>query len=105
MTAKYLVRFGSLGYLAVILLAPVGLIFYRAFENGLDPVWKTLSPSLVTSRSSCTVLRRCACTVAIFNRHEFDPISIAANVGIPDLVPLLLQSDPRASYREESAAA
>src|SRR5438270_11740698 len=48
----------------------------------MTPVWKTLSPSLVTSRSSCSVFNLCCCTVAIFNRHEFDPISTAANVGI-----------------------
>src|SRR5215475_5814394 len=48
----------------------------------ITPVWKTLSPSLVTSRSSCNVFNRCICTDAIFNRHEFDPISIAAKVGI-----------------------
>jgi sulfate/thiosulfate transport system permease protein len=43
MTAKYLVRYGSLAYLAVILVAPVGLIFYRAFEHGLGPFWDAIS--------------------------------------------------------------
>jgi len=43
MTARYLVRFGSLGYLAVILLAPVGLIFYRAFEHGFGTFWDAVS--------------------------------------------------------------
>src|SRR5262245_33553103 len=43
MTAKYVVRLGSLGYLAVILLAPVGLIFYRAFEHGLGAFWDAIS--------------------------------------------------------------
>jgi len=33
----------ALGYLFVILLAPLGMIFYRTFENGLRPVWETLS--------------------------------------------------------------
>jgi sulfate/thiosulfate transport system permease protein len=43
MTAKYLIRFGSLGYLALILVAPVGLIFWRAFEHGLQPFWAAIS--------------------------------------------------------------
>jgi len=33
----------ALGYLAVILVAPVSLIFWRTFEHGLHPVWVSLS--------------------------------------------------------------
>ena len=33
----------ALGYLLVILLAPLGMVFYRTFEHGLEPVWKALS--------------------------------------------------------------
>jgi sulfate/thiosulfate transport system permease protein len=33
----------ALGYLAVILLAPLAMVFYRTFETGFEPVWKTLS--------------------------------------------------------------
>jgi hypothetical protein len=29
--ARYALRFASLGYLGVLLLAPVGLVFYRTF--------------------------------------------------------------------------
>jgi sulfate transport system permease protein len=43
MTARYGVRILSLGYLAVILVAPVGLIFWRAFEHGLQPFWAAIS--------------------------------------------------------------
>jgi sulfate transport system permease protein len=43
MTAKRVVRYGSLGYLAFILVAPVGLIFWRAFEHGLQPFWAAIS--------------------------------------------------------------
>jgi sulfate transport system permease protein len=43
MIVKYLVRFGSLGYLAVLLVAPVCLIFWRAFEHGLHPFWAAIS--------------------------------------------------------------
>ncbi|MCW2974844.1 MAG: sulfate transporter, inner rane subunit [Actinomycetia bacterium] len=43
MTARRLIRFGSLGYLALILVAPVGLIFWRAFEHGWHPFWVAIS--------------------------------------------------------------
>jgi sulfate transport system permease protein len=33
------VRSVALGYLALLLLAPVAMIFYRTFEHGLSPVW------------------------------------------------------------------
>src|SRR4051812_45059555 len=43
MIAKYTIRFGSLAYLAVILVAPIVLIFWRAFEHGLEPFWAAIS--------------------------------------------------------------
>jgi sulfate transport system permease protein len=43
MTGKRVIRYVSLAYLALILLAPVGLIFYRAFENGWSPFWHAIS--------------------------------------------------------------
>ena len=43
MIGKYVVRYGSLLYLAAILIAPVALIFYRAFEHGLGPFWDAIS--------------------------------------------------------------
>ena len=38
-----IVRFGSLAYLGAILIAPVGLIFWRAFEHGFHPFWLAIS--------------------------------------------------------------
>ena len=35
MTSRYLLRFAALGYLAVLLLVPVGLVVFRAFEDGI----------------------------------------------------------------------
>jgi sulfate/thiosulfate transport system permease protein len=32
-----------LAYLAVLLLVPVGLVFYRTFEHGLAPVWQSVT--------------------------------------------------------------
>ena len=43
MTARYGIRLFSLGYLAIILVAPVSLIFWRAFEHGLHPFWAAIS--------------------------------------------------------------
>src|SRR3954451_18514166 len=40
---KYLLRFTALGYLVLVLLGPVAMVFARAFDNGLDALWKTLS--------------------------------------------------------------
>jgi sulfate/thiosulfate transport system permease protein len=37
------VRTIALGYLALLLLAPVAMIFYRTFEHGLTPVWDAVT--------------------------------------------------------------
>jgi sulfate transport system permease protein len=37
------VRSVALGYLALLLLAPVAMIFYRTFEHGLAPVWSAVT--------------------------------------------------------------
>ena len=36
-------RLVALGYLAVLLLVPVGLVFWRTFEHGLGPVWDSIT--------------------------------------------------------------
>jgi len=36
-------RFVALAYLAVLLLVPVGLVFWRTFEHGLAPVWESIT--------------------------------------------------------------
>jgi sulfate transport system permease protein len=41
--ARLSVRIVALGYLALLLLAPVAMIFYRTFEHGLTPVWDAIS--------------------------------------------------------------
>jgi sulfate transport system permease protein len=35
-------RFGALGYLSALLLAPVAVVGYRTFAHGLPPVWTAL---------------------------------------------------------------
>jgi sulfate transport system permease protein len=36
-------RFAALGYLALLLVLPVGMVFYRAFEPGLDSAWAAVT--------------------------------------------------------------
>jgi sulfate/thiosulfate transport system permease protein len=43
MTGKYAVRFAALGYLGVLLVAPVVYVFWRTFEHGLSPAWQAIS--------------------------------------------------------------
>jgi sulfate/thiosulfate transport system permease protein len=37
--ARLGLRFAALGYLAALLAFPVGLVFWRTFEDGVGPVW------------------------------------------------------------------
>jgi sulfate transport system permease protein len=55
MTGKYVIRYIALGYLAVILVAPVGLIFYRAFEHGLGTFWNAVSNPTATHALKLTL--------------------------------------------------
>ena len=41
--ARYALRFAGLSYLAVLLVAPVGLVFWSTFEHGLAPVWHAVT--------------------------------------------------------------
>jgi sulfate transport system permease protein len=48
MLSRYLLRFGAIGYLAMLLLVPLGMVFYRAFEHGFAPAWEAVtSPDAV----------------------------------------------------------
>jgi sulfate/thiosulfate transport system permease protein len=40
---RHALRFGALGYLALLLLVPVGFVFYRAFGHGLSPAWHAVT--------------------------------------------------------------
>jgi sulfate transport system permease protein len=41
--SKLGLRTVALGYLALLLLAPVAMIFYRTFEHGITPVWEAVT--------------------------------------------------------------
>jgi len=43
MIARYALRSFSLGYLAVLLVAPVGFVFWRTFEHGIGPAWDAVT--------------------------------------------------------------
>src|SRR5437867_4015996 len=43
MIGRYAVRVAALGYLAVLLVAPVGFVFWRTFEHGVDPAWDAVT--------------------------------------------------------------
>jgi sulfate transport system permease protein len=40
---RYALRFGALGYLTILLLAPVVLVLYRTFEHGFAPFWDAVT--------------------------------------------------------------
>jgi sulfate transport system permease protein len=40
---RYALRFVALFYLFAILIAPLGIVFYRTFEDGFRPAWEALS--------------------------------------------------------------
>lgn len=41
--ANYLLRYGVLGYLALLLVVPLGMIGCRTFEHGVSPFWTAIS--------------------------------------------------------------
>ena len=53
---RYSLRFVALGYLLVLLAAPVAMVFYRAFEHGLGPIWSSLTTSEARSAIEVTLI-------------------------------------------------
>ena len=44
MTAGRLsLRVVALGYLGLLLVVPIGMVFYRALENGIGPAWDAVT--------------------------------------------------------------
>jgi sulfate/thiosulfate transport system permease protein len=41
--SRYALRLTGLGYLAVLLVAPVSLVFWRTFEDGFGPAWDAVT--------------------------------------------------------------
>ena len=53
--ARVGLRVVALGYLAVLLLVPVGVVFYRTFENGLGAVWDSVTTPAAISAFWLTI--------------------------------------------------
>jgi sulfate/thiosulfate transport system permease protein len=43
MIGRHAVRLGALGYLVVLLVAPIGYVFWRTFEHGFAPAWHAVT--------------------------------------------------------------
>jgi sulfate/thiosulfate transport system permease protein len=43
MIGKYALSFAALGYLAVLLVAPVGYVFWKTFAHGVGPAWDAVT--------------------------------------------------------------
>src|SRR6266536_1192671 len=94
MTAKYALRFASLGYLAVLLVAPVGFVFWRTFEHGVGPAWDAVTtPDALHALKVTLILTAIAvpantifgvmCSLAIV-RHRFPGAGVVnAVVDLP----------------------
>ncbi|MEA2424763.1 MAG: sulfate/thiosulfate transport system permease protein [Thermoleophilaceae bacterium] len=56
MSSRLALRFGALGYLAILLLLPVGMVFYRAFEHGIGTFVNALTTSEAKHAIGLTLL-------------------------------------------------
>lgn len=54
--SRYGLRFIALGYLLVLLAAPVAMVFYRAFEHGTGPIWRSLTSAEARSAIEVTLI-------------------------------------------------
>jgi sulfate transport system permease protein len=54
--SKYALRVVGLGYLAVLLVAPVSLVFWRAFEHGVGPAWAAVTTPAAKHAFAITIL-------------------------------------------------
>src|SRR5438094_314533 len=94
MIAKYALRFASLGYLAVLLVAPVGFVFWRTFEHGVGPAWDAVTTSEALHALKVTLILTAIavpantifgvlCALAIV-RHRFPGVGVVnAVVDLP----------------------
>jgi sulfate transport system permease protein len=79
MIGKYAIRAFSLGYLAVLLVAPVGYVFWRTFEHGVGPAWDAVTSPDALHALKVTLL----CALAIV-RHRYPGAGIVnAVVDLP----------------------
>jgi sulfate transport system permease protein len=53
---RYALRFTALGYLLIVLIAPLTMVFWRTFENGFDAAWTALSDPLTVHAFKLTLI-------------------------------------------------
>ncbi len=53
---RYVLRYGILAYLALLLVVPVVLVGYRTFQHGVSPVWDALSSSYAVNAIELSLL-------------------------------------------------
>ena len=81
MPARYALRFTALGYLALLLVLPVAMVFGRAFENGAGAAWDSVTTPEAKHAFLITIIIAAivvpantvfgvACAIAIV-RHRF----------------------------------
>ncbi len=56
MWRKYALRFTALGYLAFLLVLPVGMVFFRAFEDGVGAAWDAVTTPAAIHAFLITIL-------------------------------------------------
>jgi sulfate transport system permease protein len=56
MKSRLALRTVALGYLGLLLAAPVGVVFYRTFEHGLGPAWDAVTTPEATHAFWLTIL-------------------------------------------------
>jgi sulfate transport system permease protein len=54
--SRYGLRAAALGYLALLLVIPVGMVVYRMFEDGLSPIWEELTSPAFTHALQVTLI-------------------------------------------------
>jgi sulfate transport system permease protein len=94
MIARYALRFAALTYLALLLVAPVGFVFWRTFDHGVGPAWDAVTtPDALHALKVTLILAAIAvpantifgilCAMAIV-RHRFPGAGIVnAVVDLP----------------------
>jgi sulfate/thiosulfate transport system permease protein len=54
--SRYVLRFAALGYLVLLLLVPVGFVFYRTFGDGFGVAWDAVSSDRAVHALELTLL-------------------------------------------------
>ena len=78
-----MLRFAALGYLLLVLLGPVAMVFVRAFDNGLDALWKTLSDPNTVHAFWLTLLIAAMISVSLNACTVFGLLSVSHSVPAP----------------------